>query len=104
MINVQLLRGRQFFYGKVFFGSFEYGKEVLLLGESKPYKFIRLRSCLIKLLLYFLQRFKHFAFQSGVGIGTGLGSIPDEHHGDIILHILAGKLGLELNDLVVDDL
>ena len=55
--------------------------------------------------LPFLQCFCNPVPESGVVlvIRGSLGGIPDHYHGNIVLHILTGKLGFKLNDLVVDD-
>ena len=58
---------------------------------------------LIQLLLNFLQCICPFFFKTQVGFGTGLGGVPYHYHGNIILHILASKLGIKFYYFIVDD-
>jgi len=37
-------------------------------------------------------------------MGKGLGGIPENDHGNVVLHVLPGKLGLKFDDFIVYDL
>src|SRR5450432_4674018 len=57
---------------------------------------------LIQLFFQFQEIFRKIRGSPDFGRGICLGSIPQDHHRGIILHVLSRKLRLEFNDFIVD--